>query len=64
MKQLKIFITLILLLLWLTVANAVYEEPMGETIEVDEPEETWFIYPEGGTRRNLIYLPRRGHKKS
>ena len=51
MKQLKLFITLILLLLWLTVANAVYEEPMGETIEVDEPEETWFIYPEGAIRK-------------
>ena len=52
MKQLKIFITLILLLLWLTVANAVYEEPMGETIEVNEiEEETWFIYPEGAIRK-------------
>lgn len=51
MKQLKIFFTVVLIFLFLGIADAVYEEPMGETIEVDEVIESWFVYPEGAIRK-------------
>lgn len=51
MKQLKLFIAALLILFWISIANAVYEEPMGEIIEDNEPEETWFIYPEESIRK-------------
>lgn len=51
MKQLKLFITCLLVLFFIWIANAVYEEPMGETIEVDEVIESWFVYPEGAIRK-------------
>ena len=51
MKQLKLFIAALLILLWISIANAVYEEPMGEIIEDNETEETWFIYPEESIRK-------------
>lgn len=52
MKQLKILIIAILLYACLSTVGAIYEEPMGETIEIDEQEiETWFVYPEGAIRK-------------
>lgn len=51
MKQLKIFIAVLLILLWVSVANAIYEEPMGEIIDDNVVEETWFVYPEESIRK-------------